>query len=104
MNEDLEHKDLARRLLSMIDHALASGLSLPLYMVLASVNGQIAALRYDQAILVWDRASGHPVGRAATSIVSVSVNTYRMAFLRCGNSCRSTCFSQTLQAKQHGRS
>jgi hypothetical protein len=24
MNEDLEHKDLARRLLSMIEHALAS--------------------------------------------------------------------------------
>ena len=51
MNKDLEHKDLARRLLSMIEHALASGLSLPLYMVLVSVNGQVAALRYDQ---------GHP--------------------------------------------
>ena len=48
MNEDLEHKDLARRLLSMIEHALASGLSLPLYMVLVSVNGQVTALRYDQ--------------------------------------------------------
>src|SRR6202521_3800522 len=48
MNEDLEHKDLARRLLSMIEHALASGLSLPLYMILVSVNGQVAALRYDQ--------------------------------------------------------
>jgi hypothetical protein len=51
MNEDLEHKDLARRLLSMIEHALASGYSLPLYMVLVSVNGQVAALCYDQ---------GHP--------------------------------------------
>jgi len=51
MNEDLAHKDLARRLLSMIEHALASGLSLPLYMVLVSVNGQVAALRYHQ---------GHP--------------------------------------------
>jgi hypothetical protein len=48
MNEDLEHKDLARRLLSMIEHALASGLSLPLYMVLVSVSGQVIALRYDQ--------------------------------------------------------
>jgi hypothetical protein len=48
MNEDLEHKELARRLLSMIEHALASGLSLPLYMVLVSVNGQVTALRYDQ--------------------------------------------------------
>src|ERR1700688_1032268 len=48
MNEDLEHKELARRLLSMIEHALASGLSLPLYMALVSVNGQVAALRYDQ--------------------------------------------------------
>jgi hypothetical protein len=48
MNEDLEHKDLARRLLSMIEHALASGLSLPLYIVLVSVNGQVAALRCDQ--------------------------------------------------------
>jgi hypothetical protein len=51
MNEDLERKDLARRLLSMIEHALASGLSLPLYLVLVSVNGQVAALRYDR---------GHP--------------------------------------------
>jgi hypothetical protein len=51
MNEDLEHKDLARRLLSMIEHALASGLSLPLHMVLVSVNGQVTVLRYDQ---------GHP--------------------------------------------
>jgi hypothetical protein len=51
MNEDLAHKDLARRLLSMIEHALASGLSLPLYVVLVSVNGQVAALRYRQ---------GHP--------------------------------------------
>ena len=48
MNEDLEHKDLACRLLSMIEHALASGLSLPLYMVLVSVSGQVTALRYDQ--------------------------------------------------------
>jgi hypothetical protein len=48
MNEDLEHKDLARRLLSMIEHAIASGLSLPLCMVLVSVNGQVTALRYDQ--------------------------------------------------------
>jgi hypothetical protein len=48
MNEDLEHKDLARRLLSMIEHALTGGLSLPLYMVLVSVSGQVAALRYDQ--------------------------------------------------------
>ena len=48
MNEDLEHKDLARRLLSMIEHAIANGLSLPLYMVLVSVNGQVTALRYDQ--------------------------------------------------------
>jgi hypothetical protein len=48
MNEDLEHKDIARRLLSMIEHALAGGLSLPLYMVLVSVNGQVTALRYDQ--------------------------------------------------------
>jgi hypothetical protein len=48
MNEDQEHKNLAHRLLSMIEHALASGLSLPLYMVLVSVNGQVAALRYDQ--------------------------------------------------------
>jgi hypothetical protein len=51
MSEDLEHQDIARRLLSMIEHALASGLSLPLYMVLVSANGQVAALRYDQ---------GHP--------------------------------------------
>jgi hypothetical protein len=48
MNEDLAHKDLARRLLSMIEHAIANGLSLPLYMVLVSVNGQVTALRYDQ--------------------------------------------------------
>lgn len=48
MNEDLEHKDLARRLLSMIEHALANGLSLPLYMILVCVNGQVTALRYDQ--------------------------------------------------------
>jgi hypothetical protein len=48
MNEDLEHKELARRLLSMIEHALAGGLSLPLYMVLVSVSGQVSALRYDQ--------------------------------------------------------
>jgi hypothetical protein len=47
MNEDLEHKNLARRLLSMIEHAIANGLSLPLYMVLVSVNGQVTALRYD---------------------------------------------------------
>jgi hypothetical protein len=32
----------------MIEHALASGLSLPLCMVLVSVNGQVTALRYDQ--------------------------------------------------------
>jgi hypothetical protein len=51
MNENLEQKDLARRLLSMIEHAIANGLSLPLYMVLVSVNGQVTALRYDQ---------GHP--------------------------------------------
>jgi hypothetical protein len=48
MNEDLEHKNLARRLLSMIEHAIANGLSLPLYMVLVSVNGQVTALRYDR--------------------------------------------------------
>jgi|SRR5580693_3206018 hypothetical protein len=51
MNEDLQHKELARRLLSMIEHALASGLSLPLYVVLVSVYGQVTALRYDR---------GHP--------------------------------------------
>lgn len=48
MNEDLKHKELARRLLFMIQHALAGGFSLPLYMVLVSVNGQVAAHRYDQ--------------------------------------------------------
>ena len=50
MNEDLERKDLARRFLSMIEHALAPGLS-SLYLVLVSVNGQAAALRHDR---------GHP--------------------------------------------
>jgi hypothetical protein len=51
MNERLEHKEVARRLLSMIEHTLASGFSLPLCVVLVSVNGQVAALCYDR---------GHP--------------------------------------------
>ena len=103
MNEDLEHKDLARRLLSMIEHALASGLSLPLYMVLVSVRGQVTALATIRGTLVRDRASACPVGTTVTSTPRVSVNTYRMTFLRCGTGCRSTCFFQTLRAKQHGR-
>jgi hypothetical protein len=44
----MEHMELARRLLLMIQHAFVNGFSLPLYMVLVSVNGQVTALRYDQ--------------------------------------------------------
>jgi hypothetical protein len=56
MNEDLEHRDLARRLLSMIEHALASGLSLPLYMVLVSVDESLSkSSSSTSATLPWVR-------------------------------------------------